>query len=213
MSADPIRPTTLAGIKRLAKTIKRARGISHAEALDAAANEGGFQNFRNARNILEPRTSLTLPKAFPPPVPQPETVGVTPPAPSEPRRSLYSTYSENLRRRIESTENSLNALRAGRITGMGYGRDSPGPSDPRSVAFEIRRLERNLEEDRALLRMNRTKECLEEAHQAVFKDLLPHGNGAPSLEAVVALDVANENFKAAKAKLDHLVHQLLDKPH
>jgi hypothetical protein len=116
---------------------------------------------------------------------------------------------ENLRRRIESTENSLDAMRAGRIKGMGYG---PGPSDPQSVAFEIRRLERNLEEDRALLRMDRTKRRLEEAHQAVFKDLLPHGNGTPSMEAVAALDVANESFKAAKAKLDRLAHQLLDKP-
>lgn len=210
MSADPIQPSTLAGIKRLAKTIKRERGISHAEALDAAAKAGGFQNFRNARNVLEPRASLTLPKALPTPVPQIETVGGTPPARSAPRRAFHLTYAENLRRRIESTEHSLDAMRAGRIKGMGYG---PGSSDPQSVAIEIRRLERNLEEDRALLRMDRAKERLEEAHQAVFKDLLPHGNGTPSLEAVAALDVANENFKAAKAKFDRLAHQLLDKPH
>lgn len=47
-----IKPTTLAGIKRLAKTIKRERRIAHIEALDMAAKAAGYDNFNHARNEL-----------------------------------------------------------------------------------------------------------------------------------------------------------------
>ncbi|MDH4874416.1 hypothetical protein [Pseudomonas sp. BN515] len=49
---DQIHPTTLVGIKRLAKTIKKAKGILHAQALDEAAKQAGYQNFRHAQRAL-----------------------------------------------------------------------------------------------------------------------------------------------------------------
>lgn len=53
MSKKPIRPSTLVGIKRYAKTLKASLGLKHAAALDAAAVAGGFQNFMHARRQLD----------------------------------------------------------------------------------------------------------------------------------------------------------------
>lgn len=53
MSSEAIRPSTLDGIKRLAKSIKIERGIKHIRALDAAAQSAGFQNFKHASNVLK----------------------------------------------------------------------------------------------------------------------------------------------------------------
>ncbi|WP_294254850.1 DUF5623 domain-containing protein [uncultured Comamonas sp.] len=52
MSSEAIRPSTLDGIKRLAKLLKTERGIKYLPALDEAAQLAGFQNFRHARNVL-----------------------------------------------------------------------------------------------------------------------------------------------------------------
>lgn len=52
MSSEAIRPSTMDGIKRLAKSIKVERGIQHVRALDDAAKSAGFQNFKHARNVL-----------------------------------------------------------------------------------------------------------------------------------------------------------------
>ncbi|UCZ75633.1 DUF5623 domain-containing protein [Dickeya zeae] len=52
MSSEAIRPSTLDGIKRLAKSLKSERGIQHVRALDDAAQAAGFQNFRHANNVL-----------------------------------------------------------------------------------------------------------------------------------------------------------------
>lgn len=52
MSTGPIRPSTLDGIKRYAKTLKADQGLQHAEALDAAAVAGGFNNYTHARRQL-----------------------------------------------------------------------------------------------------------------------------------------------------------------
>ena len=52
MSNDSIRPSSLDGIKRLATSLKRERGIPHLQALDEAARKGDFQNFRHARGVL-----------------------------------------------------------------------------------------------------------------------------------------------------------------
>jgi hypothetical protein len=57
MKTNAIKPTTIACIKTLARDIKRKQGIKHAAALDAAANQSGFQNFRHALNELQPRQS------------------------------------------------------------------------------------------------------------------------------------------------------------
>jgi len=52
MSKKQIHPSTLDGIKRLAKSIKHEHNASHFTALDEAARCGGFQNFRHANNRL-----------------------------------------------------------------------------------------------------------------------------------------------------------------
>jgi len=52
MSSEAIRPSSLDGIKRLAKSLKVERGIQHVRALDDAARSAGFQNFRHASNVL-----------------------------------------------------------------------------------------------------------------------------------------------------------------
>jgi hypothetical protein len=52
-------PSTLDGLKRLAKRLKRERGIAHLAALDEAARAAGFENYRHAVHELAaapPRT-------------------------------------------------------------------------------------------------------------------------------------------------------------
>lgn len=53
MSSENIRPSTMDGIKRLAKSIKTLRGLQHAQALDESAKVAGFENYRHARNKLK----------------------------------------------------------------------------------------------------------------------------------------------------------------
>jgi hypothetical protein len=57
MSSEAIRPSTLDGIKRLAKSLKVERGIQHIRALDDAAQAAGFQNFRHASKVLSTAAS------------------------------------------------------------------------------------------------------------------------------------------------------------
>ncbi|MFK8402414.1 DUF5623 domain-containing protein [Pseudomonas sp. BGr12] len=45
-------PSTLDGIKRLAKAIKREFGITHHDALEEAARKAGFQNFLHAKRAI-----------------------------------------------------------------------------------------------------------------------------------------------------------------
>lgn len=52
MSSKLIRPSTVDGIKRLAKEIRKARGLKLAEAQDDAARSAGFQNYIHARRSL-----------------------------------------------------------------------------------------------------------------------------------------------------------------
>lgn len=59
MSSESIRPSTLDGIKRLAKSLKVERGIQHVRALDEAAQAAGFQSYRHATHTLP----TTAPKA------------------------------------------------------------------------------------------------------------------------------------------------------
>lgn len=53
MLNDNIHPSTLGGIKRLAKQIKKANGVPHNEALDIAAKSASFENFAHARRLLQ----------------------------------------------------------------------------------------------------------------------------------------------------------------
>jgi hypothetical protein len=52
MLNENTRPSTIGGIKRLAKQIKKSSGIPHHEALDSAARTASFENFAHARNQL-----------------------------------------------------------------------------------------------------------------------------------------------------------------
>lgn len=50
-------PSTVDGIKRLAKAIKRESGITHHEALEKAARKAGFQNFLHAKRAIAKATA------------------------------------------------------------------------------------------------------------------------------------------------------------
>jgi hypothetical protein len=52
MSTPFVSPSSVEGIKRLAKSIKRELGIPHMQALDAAARRAGYQNIQHAKNTL-----------------------------------------------------------------------------------------------------------------------------------------------------------------
>lgn len=52
MLIDDLRPTTLEGVKRLAKQIKKKSGIKHSDALNLAAKSADCMNFRHARRTL-----------------------------------------------------------------------------------------------------------------------------------------------------------------
>jgi len=63
MSAAPIVPSTLDGIRRLAKSIKSTQGLQHAKALDEAARIAGHQNYSHAFRTLggDPKGSVPPP--------------------------------------------------------------------------------------------------------------------------------------------------------
>lgn len=52
MLSESIRPSSIGGIKRLAKNLKAAGQIKHAQALDLASQQAGYQNYRHAINQL-----------------------------------------------------------------------------------------------------------------------------------------------------------------
>lgn len=52
MSNLDVRPSTMEGIKRLAKSIKREKNLTHAKALDQAAQAAGFEDFQHAHKTL-----------------------------------------------------------------------------------------------------------------------------------------------------------------
>lgn len=52
MLITSIRPSTVDGIKQLAKKIKRERRTTHTEALDVASRQAGYENFVHARRQL-----------------------------------------------------------------------------------------------------------------------------------------------------------------
>lgn len=63
MSSEDIRPSTLDGIKRLAKALKVERGVRHLQALDDAARAAGYQNFRHAGNVLRSHPTPRAPRS------------------------------------------------------------------------------------------------------------------------------------------------------
>lgn len=50
---DTIKPTTLEGIKGLAKQIKKRDGVTHTQALELAAKQAGYENFTHARKAFD----------------------------------------------------------------------------------------------------------------------------------------------------------------
>lgn len=54
-------PSSVDGIKRLAKHIKREDGVSHSKALNRAARRAGYENFAHASRQLEKAASSALP--------------------------------------------------------------------------------------------------------------------------------------------------------
>lgn len=52
MSTHDLRPTTIIGIKSLARDIHKSDGIPHGNALDKAAAQAGYSNFTHARRAL-----------------------------------------------------------------------------------------------------------------------------------------------------------------
>lgn len=52
MLITSIRPSTVDGIKQLAKKIKRELSTTHTEALDVASRQAGYENFVHARRQL-----------------------------------------------------------------------------------------------------------------------------------------------------------------
>ena len=51
-SLEELKPKTIDGLKGLAKRIKKRDGISHSQALEAAAQQAGFLAYQAARNAL-----------------------------------------------------------------------------------------------------------------------------------------------------------------
>lgn len=49
---EKLKPTTLAGVKRLAQQLKKRDGIKHAEALKKAAQQAGFASYQDAQSKL-----------------------------------------------------------------------------------------------------------------------------------------------------------------
>ncbi|GGA94650.1 hypothetical protein GCM10011491_23680 [Brucella endophytica] len=57
MSTTDVRPSSIEGIKRLAKAISKRDKIKHSQALDQASKASGFANFTHARRSLIERTT------------------------------------------------------------------------------------------------------------------------------------------------------------
>ncbi|QND62084.1 hypothetical protein [Mesorhizobium huakuii] len=57
MSKTDVQPSSIEGIKRLAKAISKRDAISHSEALDTASKVSGFGNFQHARRSLGDRSA------------------------------------------------------------------------------------------------------------------------------------------------------------
>ncbi|QRP64001.1 DUF5623 domain-containing protein [Rhodanobacter sp. FDAARGOS 1247] len=64
MYSVAVPPSSVDGIKRLAKTLKRERSIPHHQALEEAARIAGFENLRHAQRQLESGSSPSLYPVF-----------------------------------------------------------------------------------------------------------------------------------------------------
>ncbi len=58
MLNENIQPSSIDGIKRYANQLKKAKGLSHHEALNVAARAASFENFPHARKQLQHKTGV-----------------------------------------------------------------------------------------------------------------------------------------------------------
>lgn len=65
MKIVSIRPSSLDGIKSLAKKLKQQRSIRHTEALEVASRQAGFESFVHARRLLSGGTTGAVHPSFP----------------------------------------------------------------------------------------------------------------------------------------------------
>ncbi|MHB8346341.1 MAG: helix-turn-helix domain-containing protein [Acidiferrobacterales bacterium] len=117
------------------------------------------------------------------------------------------THSENLRRMVSSNEKTIEALQAGRITGLGCGHV---PSDPQSVPMEVDHLRKRNEELRALVRLEEAFQRKQEAYFRLNGRWLPHGNGLPTDESISEVDAAEEEFRGAQEEVDRIMKEIRD---
>jgi len=64
MNIASIRPSTVDGIKTLAKKIKREKNVSHTDALDVASKQAGYETFVHARKALSAAIAQSLFPAY-----------------------------------------------------------------------------------------------------------------------------------------------------
>ena len=55
-----VQPSSIGGIKRHAKQLKKANEVSHHEALDLAARNASYENFAHARNQIQSLNSTNI---------------------------------------------------------------------------------------------------------------------------------------------------------
>lgn len=65
MNIVTIRPSSLDGIKNLAKKLKQQQGIRHTEALEAASRQAGYESFVHARRLLSEAIASAVHPQFP----------------------------------------------------------------------------------------------------------------------------------------------------
>lgn len=65
MKTASIRPSSLDGLKKLAKKLKQERGIPHTEALELASRQAGYQSFVHARRSFADATGGTAAASYP----------------------------------------------------------------------------------------------------------------------------------------------------
>ncbi len=98
---DGLRPLSLDGIKRLARTLKAECGVTHTEALELAARQAGYQSYTHARRQLETKAPL---------------VGVFPDRPKGGPKVGRDAFLDLCRNAWVQTLQQLNPARSARVT-------------------------------------------------------------------------------------------------
>jgi transcriptional regulator with XRE-family HTH domain len=116
------------------------------------------------------------------------------------------THTENLQRLIDLNEKMIEAMRDGRITGVGYGAPLAGPQ---SLTGAIDHLRKQNDQHRALLRLDRAFHRQQEAFFELNGQGRPHGDGILTDESMSEAEAAQEEFRAAQAEVDRITQEIL----